>query len=62
MAAMAKPHDTLSVCPCFMDVTDCARLRPLRLSGHCEGVCVKRLGNHDDGLLPALSRACVLQP
>ena len=60
-AAVAKPRDTLSVCLCFMDVSDCARLRSLRLSGPCGSVCEKRLGNHDDGLLPASSRACVIQ-
>ena len=38
-AAKAKPRDTLSVCLCFMGVSDCVRLRPFRLSGPCGGVC-----------------------
>ena len=38
-AAMAKPRDTLSVRLCFMDVSNCARLRPFRLSGLVEA-CV----------------------
>ena len=58
--AMAKPRDTLSVSLCFMDVSNCARLRPFQLSGPCGGVCAKQLENPDDGLLPTSSRACVL--
>ena len=57
---MAKPRDTLSASLCFMDVSNCARLRPFRLSGPCGGVCAKQLGNVVDGLLPTSSRACVL--
>ena len=59
-AAMAKPRDTLSVSLCFMDVSNCARLRPLRLSGPCGGVCAKQLGDPVDDLLPTSSRAYVL--
>ena len=57
-AATTKPRDTLSVSLCFMDVSNCARLRPLRLSGPCGGVCAKQLGNPVDDLLPTSSRAC----
>ena len=59
-AATAKPRGTLSVSLCFMDVSNCARLRPFRLSGPCGGVCAKQLGNPADNLLPRSSRACVL--
>ena len=59
-AATAKPRDTLSVSLCFMDVRNCARLRPFRLSGPWGGVCAKQLGNPVDDLLPTSSRACVL--
>ena len=38
-----------------------ARLRPLRLSGRCGGVCAKRIRDPDDDLLPTSSRACALQ-
>ena len=60
-AAIVKPRYTFSVSLCFIDVSDCARLRPFRLSGPCGGECAKQLGNPDDGLLPTSSRACVLQ-
>ena len=58
-AAMAKPRDTLSGRLCFMDVSNCARLRPFRLGDLLGRVC-KQLGSPVDGLLPASSRACVL--
>ena len=38
-AAMAKSRDTLSVRLCFMDVSNCARLRPFRLSDLAGRVC-----------------------
>ena len=50
--AVAKPRDTLSVCLCYMDVSDCARLRPFRLSGSFGSVCAKRLGNPGDERRP----------
>ena len=59
-AVTAKPRDTLSVSLCFIDVSNCARLRPFRLSGPCGGVCAKQLGNPVDDLSPMSSRACVL--
>ena len=58
-AAMAKPRDTLSVRLCFMDVSNCARLRPFRLSGLVGLVC-KATRESRRRLLPASSRACVL--
>ena len=59
-AAMAHPHDTLSVVRlCFMDVSNCARLRPFRLSGLVGSVC-KATRESRRRLLPASSRACVL--
>ena len=58
-AAMAKPRDTLTVRLCFMDVSNCARLRPFPLGGLVGRVC-KQLGSPVDDLLPASSRACVL--
>ena len=39
-AAVAKPRDTLSVLLCFIDVNDCSRSRPFRLSG-LVGACVQ---------------------
>ena len=57
---MAKSRDTLSVSLCFMDVSNCARLRPFRLSEPCGGVCTMQPGNLVDGLLPTSSPACVL--
>ena len=59
-AATAKPRDTLSVSLCFVDVSNCTRFRPFRLSGPCGGVCANQLGNPVDDLLPTSSRACVL--
>ena len=58
-AVMAKPRDTLTVRLCFMDVSNCARLRPFPLGGLVGRVC-KQLGSPVDDLLPASSRACVL--
>ena len=58
-AAMAKPRDTLTVRLCFMDVSNCARLRPFQLGDPVGRVC-KQLGSPVDDLLPASSRACVL--
>ena len=58
-AAMAKPRDTLTVRLCFMDVSNCARLRPFPLGDIVGRVC-KQLGSPVDDLLPASSRACVL--
>ena len=58
-AAMAKPRDTLTVRLCFMDVSNCARLRPFQLGDLVGRVC-KQLGSPVDDLLPASSRACVL--
>ena len=58
-AAMAKPCDTLTVRLCFMDVSNCARLRPFQL-GDLVGRECKQLGSPVDDLLPASSRACVL--
>ena len=58
-AAMAKPRDTLTVRLCFMDVSNCARLRPFPLGDLVGRVC-KQLGSPVDDLLPASSRACVL--
>ena len=55
-AAMAKPRDTLSVRLCFVDVNNCARLRPFRLVGR---VC-KATWESRRRLLPASSRAWVL--
>ena len=46
-ADMAKPRDTLSVRLCFMDVSNCARLRPFRLSG-LVGRVYKQLGSPVD--------------
>ena len=57
--AMAKPRDTLTVRLCFMDVSNCARLRPFPLGDLVGRVC-KQLGSPVDDLLPASSRACVL--
>ena len=39
-AAIAKPRGTISVRLCFMDVSNCARLKPFRLSGLVEA-CVQ---------------------
>ena len=58
-AAMAKSRDTLTVRLCFMDVSNCARLRPFPLGDLVGRVC-KQLGSPVDDLLPASSRACVL--
>ena len=58
-AAMAKPRDTLTVRLCFMDVSNCARLRPSPLGDLVGRVC-KQLGSPVDDLFPASSRACVL--
>ena len=58
-AVMAKPRDTLTVRLCFMDVSNCARLRPFPLGGLVGRVC-KQLGSPVDDLLPASPRACVL--
>ena len=58
-AAMAKPRDALSVRLCFMDVSNCARLRPFRLSGLVGRVC-KTTRESRRRLLLASSRACVL--
>ena len=58
-AVIAKPRDTLTVRLCFMDVSNCARLRPFPLGGLVGRVC-KQLGSPVDDLLPASSRACVL--
>ena len=58
-AAMAKPRDTLSARLFFMDVSNCARLRPFRLSGPVGRVC-KATRESRRRLLPASSRACVL--
>ena len=58
-ADMAKPRDTLTVRLCFMDVSNCARLRPFQLGDLVGRVC-KQLGSPVDDLLPASSRACVL--
>ena len=58
-AVMTKPRDTLTVRLCFMDVSNCARLRPFPLGGLVGRVC-KQLGSPVDDLLPASSRACVL--
>ena len=58
-AVMAKPRETLTVRLCFMDVSNCARLRPFPLGGLVGRVC-KQLGGPVDDLLPASSRACVL--
>ena len=51
-AAMAKPRDTLTVRLCFMDVSNCARLRPFQLGDLVGRVC-KQLGSPVDDLLPA---------
>ena len=58
-AAMAKPRDTLTVRLCFMDVSNCASIRPFPLGDLVGRVC-KQLGSPVDDLLPASSRACVL--
>ena len=58
-AAMAKPRGTLTLRLCFMDVSNCARLRPFQLGDLVGRVC-KQLGSPVDDLLPASSRACVL--
>ena len=58
-AVVAKPRDTLSVRLCFMDVRNCATLRPFRLSGLVGRVC-KATRESRRRLLPASSRACVL--
>ena len=58
-AAMTKPRDTLTVRLCFMDVSNCARLRPFPLGDLVGRVC-KQLGSPVDDLLPASFRACVL--
>ena len=57
---MAKPRDTFGASLCFIDVSNCARLRPFRLSGPCGGVCATQFGNPVDSLLPPSPRACVL--
>ena len=44
---MAKPRDTLTVRLCFMDVSNCARLRPFQLGDLVGRVC-KQLGSPVD--------------